>query len=250
VTDALFRHEADAWHPHEEAGGPFGGLHGGAVSGLLLAIMERAARERAMGAALSASVLLLRPAPMAPLSTAIEVLRQGGRVGVLEASLVAEGKLIAKATASFVTELPVEGAPATGDEPYDPASLPVWPVIRRFPHKTLFDALDIRVDGVGGHWGRLKRPLLDSPSPLADAFAVADCATAFYLAHRKIMPRWGFPNLDIALHLSRPPEGAWLGVDAQSDWRPEGRGITQSQLRDTRGPIGRACQSIVLTPRA
>jgi hypothetical protein len=198
----LFTHDGEVWHPHAEAGGPFGGLHGGAVSGLLIAELERAARELGLGPALGAQVLLLRPAPMAPLATRIDVLRNGGRAGALEAVLTAEGKLMAKAMASFV-------AP---------------------------------------RWGHLLRPLTAFASPLAEVFAIADNGTPFSLAARQIMPRWRFPNIDISVHVSRPPAGGRIGVEAFSDWRPVGMGLTDSKLYDTQGYLGRACQTVVLTP--
>jgi acyl-Coa thioesterase superfamily protein/acyl-CoA thioesterase superfamily protein len=248
ATEPLFTRDGEVWHPHAEAGGPFGGLHGGAVSGLLIAELERAARELGLGPALGAQVLLLRPAPMAPLAIRTEVLRKGGRAGALEAVLTAEGKLMAKAMASFVAPLAVTGAPAAPPRPFDPSDLPVWSALRFFSHKTLFDAQDIRDDGKCTKWGRLVRPIAAFASPLADVFAIADNGTPFYLTAQQIMPRWAFPNIDISVHVSRPPVGGWIGVEAFSDWRPDGMGLTDSKLYDTQGYLGRACQTVVLTP--
>jgi len=248
TTEPLFSRDGELWQPHAEAGGPFGGLHGGAVSGLLIAELERSARELGFGAALGAQVLLLRPAPMARLATELAVLRKGGRAGALEAMLTADDKLVAKAMASFVAPLAAAGTPAAPPRPFDPMALPAWHAVRFFSHKTLFDALDIRDDGKGTKWGRLVRPLAAFASPLAEVFAIADSATAFYLTAERITPRWGFPNIDISVHVSRPPVGAWIGVAAFSDWRPDGMGITESTLYDTEGYLGRACQTVVLTP--
>src|ERR1700722_259265 len=64
TTEPVFRLEDELWSP---AAGPFGGLHGGAVSGLIVARFEAEARRQGARIALSASVLLLRPAPMSPL---------------------------------------------------------------------------------------------------------------------------------------------------------------------------------------
>ncbi len=251
LTEPVFAREGTRWQPNAEAGGPFGGLHGGAVSGLVIAAMEREAREQGMGLALSGSVLLIRPAPMALLETRTEILRKGGRVGVLEASLLAEDKLVAKGTASFVAEAPIDDVPAAPPRPFDPAPLPAWARRPRFAHATLFDAQDIRDDGQGTKWARLIRPLVSFATPFADLFAIADNATPFYLtAHRPAPPRYGFPNIDITIHVSRAPVGTWIGVTAHSDWRPDGRGFTESALHDEHGPLGRACQTVVLTGRA
>lgn len=246
----IFTREGDAWRPDAEATGPFTGLHGGAVSGLVVAEMEREGRERGFGLLLSASVLLLRPAPPALLETRTELLRKGGRAGVLETVLTAEGKLIAKGWGSFVAPFPVAGAPAEPPRPAAPAALPPWPLKPRFRQATLFDALDLRIDGEGIIWGRLTRPLVPFESALANAFAVADNGQPFSLrAPHDLLRRLTFPNIDLSLHLSRPPASDWIGVRAHSDWRPEGMGLTQSELRDEVGPLGRSCQTIVLMPR-
>jgi acyl-CoA thioesterase len=246
----IFSRDGARWRPHEIATGPFRGLHGGAVSGLVVAEMERAGREHGLGTLLSASVLLLRPAPLAPLETRTELLRKGGRVGALETVLLAEDKLIAKGMASFVAAETVAGVPAEPPLAADPAALPAWPMHPRFRHQTLFDALDLRHDEEGRIWGRLKRPMVPFDTTLAAAFAVADNGQPFSLAgDTTLLKRLTFPNIDIALHLSRPPQRGWIGVKARSDWRPDGMGLTESELFDEAGRIGRCCQTIVLVPR-
>src|ERR1700761_8438939 len=104
--DTTYREEGGFWHPSPLAAGPFGGLHGGGVSGILIAALERKARQEGYGVALSATVLFLRPAPMAPMVNRIEVIRAGGRVAVLENSLYADDRLIARATVNFVAGTP------------------------------------------------------------------------------------------------------------------------------------------------
>jgi hypothetical protein len=255
MTDAadapIFRREGEHWLPQAEAGGPFGGLHGGAVSGLIIAEMERAAAAAGLGVLLSASVLFLRPAPMAPLETRTRVLRQGDRVGALETELRASDKLIAKAHASFVAPIEADSVPAEPTRRFDPAPLSPWPFQPRFPHPTLFDVLDLRVDGENRIWGRLLRPIVAAPSALAPVFAVADNGQPFSLGDpRDLVARYAFPNIDLAISVSRPPVGPWIGVAARSDWRASGMGLTESALYDEQGRFGRACQSIVLVPRS
>ena len=50
--------------------------------------------------------------------------------------------------------------------------------------------------------------------------------------------------------MSRLPCGDWVGMEPVSDWRSEGMGFTETRLYDTEGWIGRACQTVVLTPRS
>jgi len=246
----IFRRDGEHWLPQPAAGGPFGGLHGGAVSGLIVAEMERAGEAAGMGIMLSASILFVRPAPMAPLQTTTRVLRRGDRVGALEAELRAKDKLIAKAHASFVAAGSADGVPEEPARPFDPAPLAPWPLKPRFPQPTLFDALDLRANADGVTWGRLLRPVVPFPSALAHVFAVADNGQPFSLGDpRPVVARYAFPNIDLAIYVSRPPVGPWVGVEARSDWRASGMGLTESALYDTQGRFGRACQSIVLVPR-
>jgi acyl-CoA thioesterase len=246
----LFIREGEDWLPQAEAGGPFGGLHGGAVSGLIVAEMERAAEAAGMGLLLSASVLFLRPAPMAPLAALTRVLRRGDRVGALETELRDKDKLIAKAHASFAAAIAADRVAEVPARPFDPAPLPPWPLKPRFPHATLFDVLDLRVDGETVKWGRLLRPIVPFPSRLAHVFAVADNSQPFSLGDPgSIVARYAFPNIDLAIYVSRPPIGPWVGVEARSDWRASGMGLTEAALHDEHGRFGRACQSVVLVPR-
>ncbi|MFZ2470081.1 MAG: thioesterase family protein [Parvibaculum sedimenti] len=250
--EPVFTRDGTFWLPHVEATGPFRGLHGGAVSGLVVAAMEERAREKDWGQAMTASVLILRPAPLERLETRIEVLRSGGRVAMLESSLWAGERLIAKATGAFVKpiSLPEVSRVSAAPAPVDPSALPVWGARGPQNRTTFFDALDIRDDGNGTKWGRMKRPMVAFEAPMANLFAFADNGTPYWLSGTEFWPptRWGFPNIDIAVHISRAPVGPWVGVEPGSDWRDNGLGLTDSKLYDEAGPLGRACQTVVLTP--
>jgi acyl-CoA thioesterase len=250
TTEPVFRLEDELWSPAAVAAGPFGGLHGGAVSGLIVARFEAEARRQGAGIALSASVLLLRPAPMSPLRVEVNALRLGGRVSAFEAVVSADGKRIAQGAATFAKAGSIDGALEASPVATDPADLPEWEDHPARRSRGFFDALDIRDDGHGRKWGRLVRPLTSEPSPLANVFAIADCSTAFDLSARGMFPPpYGFPNVDISIHVSRIPQGAWVGVAPDSDWRREAVGITQAKLFDETGPLGRSCQAIVILPR-
>jgi acyl-CoA thioesterase len=250
TVDPIFTTDAREWSPSAFAAGPFGGLHGGAVSGLMVARLEAEARRADAGAPLSASALLLRPAPMAALALEIRALRQGGRVSVFEAVLSAEGKRVAQATATFVRTAEAPALLEAAGDAVDPEGFPPWRDHPRGERFGFFAALDIREEGSARKWGRLTRPLTAEPSPLADIFAVADCATAFDLSGHGLFPAAvGHPNADIAIHISRPPRGAWVGVAPNSDWRREGFGLTEARLYDETGPLGRSAQAVVIVRR-
>jgi hypothetical protein len=54
------------------------------------------------------------------------------------------------------------------------------------------------------------------------------------------------PDLTVVLH--RDPIGEWLGASSVSRWEPSGIGMSDSLLFDEHGPVGRAVQTLVITP--
>lgn len=190
TAEPLFTRDGAVWRSCAATGGPFGGRHGGAVSGLIVAEMEREAQEQGLGVMLSAAVLFLRPAPKGPLTTRTTLLRKGGRTGALETELIADEKLIAKGIASCVAPRPIEDTFAAPPRPSDPAAMPPWLPLPRFSHPTLFDVLDFRSAGDGTKWGRLLRPLVPYPTTLAPAFTVADNGQPLSLLGHQAVPRY------------------------------------------------------------
>jgi acyl-CoA thioesterase len=250
--EPVFAQDGDGWQPHAEAAGPFRGLHGGAVSGLTVGVMEERARAEGWGTPLTASVFILRPSPLEKLHVKVEPLRIGGRIAMVESLLFAGDKLIAKATGAFVKpiEAPELARVAQGPSPVDPSFMAPWQRTRGPQHTTFFDALDIRDDGKGTKWGRMLRPMLPFDTPFASLFALADNGTPYWLSGTEFWPPpWGFPNIDITVHVSRAPVGQWVGVTPTSDWRDDGMGLTDARLFDEQGMLGHGCQTVVITPR-
>jgi hypothetical protein len=251
ADEPIFTRDAQCWHPHAEATGVHSGLHGGAISGLVVADMEREAREQGLGLPLSASVLLIRPGPLAPLETHTEVLRKGGRVGVLETTLLADGQVIARARPRLWCRARSKVRPQLHPTRMtlricQRGSAPgAWSTRRCSMRWT--SAMTATGRNGGGYSGRSCRVR----PPFANLFAVADNGTPFYLTAHGLAPfHLAFPNIDLAIHVSRAPIGEWIGVTAHSDWRLEGMGLTESALYDEHGLLGRACQTVVLVPRA
>jgi hypothetical protein len=78
---------------------------------------------------------------------------------------------------------------------------------------------------------------------------VADVSTLFTVTDAGERPNAnGWPNTDLSLHLSRAPTGPWIGVAQRGTWHGDGRGMTESEIFDAYGRIGRSCQSVVLLP--
>lgn len=100
----------NSWRPSPLAAGPFAGLQGGAVAGLLTSELESLAAEKKWGDAIGVTAWFLRPAPMADLRTAITPITQGGRLNVIENTLyTVDGfKPIASARVTFAHKRPVD----------------------------------------------------------------------------------------------------------------------------------------------
>lgn len=255
----VYRRKDNQWHPEPCAKGPFGGLHGGAVSGLLVGEIEAKAQAEGLGRAVSATVYLVRPAPLSPLTTDIQTVKAGGRLCVYENSLSVGDKLQAKASVCLLQPVAFDGmteAPHTDFETERTRieALPQWAFQKevspnRFGGiKTFLDAIDVRQDA-GMLWVKPLQPLIgDTRTPLGTAISIADFSTLFEVINNERPPAAGWPNADISVHLARDPVGEWVGVKESSQWFANGTGLTESTLHDTAGIFGRSCQSVVLLP--
>ena len=58
-----------------------------------------------------------------------------------------------------------------------------------------------------------------------------------------------FVNADLSVHLARPLQGEWVGMQSQSVADPSGIGLCQTPLWDADGPVGRGLQSLVIARR-
>jgi hypothetical protein len=61
--------------------------------------------------------------------------------------------------------------------------------------------------------------------------------------------RWSFVNVDLGVHLSRPPRGEWMAMDARTVIGPTGMGLCTSRLFDSDGAVGVSTQSLLVSPR-
>jgi hypothetical protein len=241
------------WQPSPLAAGPFKGLQGGAIAGLLTAELEALAADNGWGSAVSVTVWFLRPTPMATLRTQATCLVEGGRVNIVDNMLYVESEATPCATArvTFIRErpLPIPEVAATPWPSIDPAQLP--PRSTKAPHgKPWFmDAMEAR-GGDGTTWFRLSHSLIDGAgaptSGLAPVLGPADWT------HGLARPLQGVaidPNPNLTVQLFRKPRGEWIGVRARAWWRPDrGLGAGSGVLLDTIGEIGCVSMAVALLP--
>ena len=239
------------WLPTLLAAGPFSGLQGGAIAGLLTAEVETLAASRRWGTAVSVSVAFLKPTPMGRLRTEVSVLREGGRVSFVDNRLFADGDAepYAVARLTLINERRVE-APALADartEAIDPTRYPLRKIASFHGKPWMMDAMDAR-SGDGIAWFRQHTPMLaDAPAKgLSSILGPADWAHGIARPLQNVIAD---PNPNLTVHLLRPAETDWIGVRPHVSWQTErGLGVGGGTILDVRGEIGSVSMAVALVP--
>jgi hypothetical protein len=241
----------DRWKPSALAAGPFAGLQGGAVASLLTAEIEAQAAERKWGTAISASAWFLRPTPMTDLRTELSVVSEGGRVSVIDNTLWSDDEdqpcATVRVTLSRERAVEIAGFAYPACDAIDPTRFPVR--TRRAAHgKPWFmDAMEAR-EGDGVAWFRLDHAVIDGAGslPLSSVLGPADWTHGIARPVQNVVAD---PNPNLTVQLFRPPSGSWVGVRAETRWRPAaGLGAGSGVLLDIHGEIGRVSMSVILVP--
>jgi hypothetical protein len=259
VTRAIFERDGDRIVPTGLARGPWdpGSCHGGAPAALLAAVLDQLPSPAPMhGVRLSFD--LLRPVPLAPLTLASQVVRDGKRVQLAEATLTdGDGTELMRCRALRIrtTELGIPAPPpeaGAGDRlPDEPEQLSRFDGSGTWQTEGFWEAVDVRFlegqlgqPGRGVAWFRVVAPLLEGLelTPLARAAATADFGNG--IGPPLPMGPYLYVNPDLTVHLDRLPVGEWVGMRSTSVARPSGSGQTTSTLFDRDGRIGTAAQSL------
>lgn len=220
---------------------------------------------------------ILRPVPIAAVTVITRTIRPGRRVELVEAELssAADGEPLLLARAwrllSGNLELPEGissaepgGIPARSGRPNGAAKPPrlpgeIVPASSYFPtgekvgyHTGMelrFESGAFLEPGPATCWLRMLAPLVEGEeaTPLQRVAIAADVANGISAAID--FRRYVFVNVDLTIHLSRMPEGEWVCVDALTVPEPGSTGISDAQLRDQQGPLGRANQTLVFDER-
>jgi acyl-coenzyme A thioesterase PaaI-like protein len=256
--DAVFEVDGTMAVPTVLARGPWSAdaMHGGAPAALLARAIERHDPGPASFVA-RLTVDLLRPVPLTPLEVVTRTARPGRKVQWVDATLLADGTEVARASGLRVRTvdplgLPLpEPAPLAMPAPEDSEALKVeLPHVRGFGFWT---AVDFRIAigswtdvGPAAIWFRLNTPMVagEQPSPLQRVAAAADFGNGV----STVLPRgeYLFINPDLSIHLHRYPVGEWVGLHATTSAEDTGVGLAACQLVDEAGPIGRSVQALLV----
>lgn len=261
TAEPLYERDGDRFVPSGHTRGPWdpAAQHAGAPAALLAGAVEAAVPDGLAVTRLAYEVH--RPVPLAPCTVAVDVVRPGRRVVGLRAELAVDGEALVALSAVAVRRGDTAAA-ATGDgpPPFDPppAERPGsgWTFGGEEGDAFHLTGMDVRPvrggfdrPGPATAWFRLLRPVVDdeAPSPVQRVAAAADFANG--LSWELDPADWLFVNVDLTVHLARPPAGEWLALDAATRIGPAGAGWAEATLWDGDGPVARSAQALYVAPR-
>lgn len=195
---------------------------------------------------------ILGTVPIEPIDVAVEVLRPGRTIELVQATASHGGRAVVVLRAWLAepydtTVLAGTDLPSIPDaeemEPWDMAGL--WP-------GGFIASLEVRRKELGPGrsmaWVRTPHELVaDEPvSRLAAVAGLADVTNG--IAVRSDPGEVAFPNLDLTAHFLRAPAEGWLGLDTTQSYGPGGIGVTSSTMHDAEGPLGTVAQTLTVRP--
>ena len=107
----------------------------------------------------------------------------------------------------------------------------------------------IGAPGLSHAWGKPNPELVEGEplDPLDRLFLIADTANG---VGTKLDPAsWTFLNTDVTVHIFRVPDGAWVGVSAETSYGPDGVAMSSGVLHDDSGPVARVTQTVQVRAR-
>lgn len=248
--DAFFTADGDSYLPGTKTGGPWGQTMGGQIVGGLLGwALDRHGEDDFQPARLT--VDLLRPVPIAPVSIETSIKREGRRIKLVDAALLQNGQVVARASALFLRR----SAEPEGQVWSAPVVMPPLP--------TNSDPLEaempfgIWTSSATSNTGSAGMPPLEWQQPGAQKFAWTRIFRPMVAGHPltpftraafagdiiSSLTHWStaglrYINADYTVAISRLPEGEYIGLAAQSYHGNDGVGAGTATLFDSAGPIG------------
>lgn len=266
TAQAVVSREGDWIRPSVHASGPWreDAQHGGVPAMLMAALAEEAmADEPGDWQLMRLSLELSRPVPMTPLRA--ECRAEGGRsVRRLRLRLLdADEQVVTEALVLMHRRGDTAAVPAFGAESSVPDVPPPEACTRRaafgdMPDRPAFHVSGMTILVAGGTdteagpatgWLRPAMPLI---ADRADSMTMRACAASDFgngLSWETPFTGYAFANSDLSVHLQRPPEGEWVGLDARTWIGAGGIGQARSSLFDKRGVFGMAVQNLVVFAR-
>ncbi|MEU3597690.1 thioesterase family protein [Streptomyces sp. NPDC006798] len=252
-ADTLFRPADGGYEPTDLATGPWHAerLHGGAVAALAAhAAAAELGPERPLA---RICVDFLGPVPAAPLRVDVRPVRSGRSFAAVDVTITADGTPVATAGVLGIRRAATDLPPGLPGEPAAPPRDGGWaladpsdrPSFNRDATETvLVDDPDNPLGATA--WARLRTTVAGEPgAPEQAAIALADLTHGIGAILPPDLYRW--TNLDLTVHLIRPPVGEWIALRARTRPGVLGRGVAEAVLIDTAGEFGTAAQTLLIT---
>jgi hypothetical protein len=247
-AEPFFHRDGDTYVPTLQANGwwrPTGNLHARVMIGLFAHEIERQYGEPSLQPS-RLTVDLYRLPDLEPLSIATRLVRQGGRIKVIEAEIFSGGISSARASCQLLRrteqpETPLWSRPAWDAPPPEQVPPPPKPFTEKWemrpilpPGATLGDG---RPPGPRRTWLREVRPLIagEAYTPFSRVATGIDYTSPIANSAEIGL---NFINSDVTLYLHRLPVGEWIGYEVTNHQSAEGIAIGQCALHDVNGPIG------------
>jgi Thioesterase-like superfamily len=275
VADAFYEPNGDVYVSSELTRGPWdpGSQHAGPPTALIVREIERLPADGPPRQIGRITGEILRPVPIAPLRVEASVTRPGRSVELVEATLFDERGPVIRARAwrlrvadvDVPAELGSAGGPladpsrwllAPGARPPGPeegGEAEFFPTGEEVGIHTAMNYRFLRggylEPGPATMWARMRVPLVagEEPTPLQRVAVAADFGNG--ISSTLDWKRFLFINVDLTIHVLRPLEGEWVGVDSVTLPERHGVGLTDTALFDERGPVARAAQTLLVAER-
>ncbi len=195
---------------------------------------------------------ILGTMPVDVVEIAVQVLRPGRTIELVEARLRHAGRDVVRLRAWLLQPGETDQLAGTALPPIPgPDDHPRWDGTTLWPGGFIA-SVDVRrhlhEPGRGTFWVRPRVPLLadEDVSALAATFGTVDIANGMVV--RADPGQVAFPNVDLTAHVLRPPSGGWVGFDTTVSFGVGGLGITSTVLHDVDGPVGTMSQALTVRP--
>jgi len=250
MPEAFFTVDGDSYLPSARTRGPWGAAMGGQnVGGLLGWGIEQTGIDADLQPA-RFTVDLLRPVLLEPVQIRTSVQREGRRIKLVDATLVQNGRTVARASALFlrrgdhpdgqVWSSAVQMPPPPVSPDGFPADMPflIWGYgTTRAGNPGIAAGEWEQAHSQKFAWTRLFRPMVHGHplTPFTRLAFVGDVTSS--------ITHWGtgglrYINADYTVTASRLPDGEYLGLAAQSHHGTAGVATGTAILFDRHGPIG------------
>ncbi|MEZ6028964.1 MAG: thioesterase family protein [Hyphomonadaceae bacterium] len=249
TPEPFLHRDGDAYTPTLMANGwwrPTGNLHARVMIGLFAHVIEQQHGEPDLQPARLTADLYRLP-DLSPLTVSTRIVRQGGRIKVIEAELFSGGVSSARASCQLLRrseqpEAPLWSRPAWDAPPPERVAPPPKPFTDKWEMRPILppgvDISDgLRAPGPRRTWLREVRPLVGG-EPFTPFSRVATGVDYTSPTANGAVTGLDFINSDVTLYLHRLPVGEWIGYEVTDHQSAEGIALGHCTLHDIRGLVG------------